>query len=115
MDEFAGATTTSSMTNVRWRIFFLILGTVAINYIDRASLSVAMPLISKEFNISPTVQGLLLSSFFWSYCAMQIPGGLLADRFLPRSVIAGATIGWGGFGSLPPPSTARTSQLCTRA
>jgi hypothetical protein len=59
-------------------------GTVAINYIGCASLSVAMPMISREFNISPAIQGLLLSGFFWSYCAMQIPGGMLADRFLPR-------------------------------
>lgn len=73
--ETAGqATETSGMTNVRWRIFFLILGTVAINYIDRASLSVAMPMISREFSISPAIQGLLLSSFFWTYCLMQIPG-----------------------------------------
>ena len=63
MDDVAAGTTgqsvtTSGMTNVRWRIFFLILGTVAINYIDRASLSVAMPMISREFSISPAIQGL---------------------------------------------------------
>ena len=38
-------------TNVRWRIFLLMLMLIAINYIDRASISVAMPVISKEFNI----------------------------------------------------------------
>ena len=110
MDEYAAGTgtrlvMTSGMTNVRWRIFFLILGTVAINYIDRASLSVAMPMISREFAIPPAIQGLLLSSFFWTYCFMQIPGGMLADRFLPRSVIARATIGWGAFASLAASST----------
>jgi ACS family D-galactonate transporter-like MFS transporter len=102
------------MTNVRWRIFFLILGTVAINYIDRASVSVAMPLISKEFNITPAVQGLLLSSFFWSYCLMQIPGGMLADRFLPRAVIAGATILWGAFAALAAAATGWVTLLLTR-
>jgi ACS family D-galactonate transporter-like MFS transporter len=106
--------TTSAMTNVRWRIFFLILGTVAINYIDRASLSVAMPMISREFSISPAVQGLLLSSFFWTYCLMQIPGGMLADRYLPRSVIAGATIGWGAFAALAAGSVGWVSMLLTR-
>ncbi|MEA2773394.1 MAG: transporter, family, D-galactonate transporter [Acetobacteraceae bacterium] len=114
MDDFVSATTVSGMTNVRWRIFLLILGTVAINYIDRASLSVAMPVISREFNISPAIQGLLLSSFFWSYCAMQIPGGLLADRFLPRSVIAGATVAWGGFAALAAASTGWITMLLTR-
>lgn len=119
MSEFGTETAgqvvkTSGMTNVRWRIFFLILGTVAINYIDRASLSVAMPMISREFDISPAIQGLLLSSFFWTYCFMQIPGGLLADRFLPRAVIAGATIGWGAFAALAAASTGWITMLLTR-
>jgi ACS family D-galactonate transporter-like MFS transporter len=104
----------SDMTNVRWRIFFLILGTVAINYIDRASLSVAMPMISREFQITPAVQGVLLSGFFWTYCLMQIPGGMLADRFLPRIVIAGATIGWGAFAALAAASTGWVTMLLTR-
>jgi ACS family D-galactonate transporter-like MFS transporter len=114
MSDSASVTAVSGMTNVRWRIFFLILGTVAINYIDRASLSVAMPIISHEFNITPAIQGLLLSGFFWSYCLMQIPGGMLADRFLPRSVIAGATIGWGAFAALGAVSIGWITMLLTR-
>src|ERR1700677_1934444 len=105
---------TTGMTNVRWRIFLLILGTVAINYIDRASLSVAMPMISHEFSISPAIQGLLLSSFFWTYCFMQSPGGMLADRFLPRLVIAGATVIWGAFAALAAASSGWITMLLTR-
>ena len=85
----AGAARPSS---VRWKIFFLMLFLVSVNYIDRASLSVAMPLISKEFDIDPAWQGLILSSFFWTYAFMQVPGGMLADRFKPRIVIALATV-----------------------
>src|SRR6476659_1125318 len=84
-------------SNVRWKIFLLMLFLISINYIDRASLSVAMPLIAKEFNLDPAAQGLLLSSFFWTYAFMQVPGGMLADRFKPRIVIALATLGWGFF------------------
>ena len=86
---------TTRRTSVRWRIFLLILLIVAINYVDRASLSVAMPIISEEFGIDAAVQGILLSSFFWTYALMQIPGGWLADRYGPRPIIAGATILWG--------------------
>ncbi|MFL5257145.1 MAG: MFS transporter [Rhodopila sp.] len=103
MNEFATtapAHAVSGLTNVRWRIFFLIPGTVAINYMDRTSLPVAMTMISHEFNLSPSVQGVLLSGFFWTYWAMQIPAGMLTDRFMPRSVIAGATIGWDAFAAL---------------
>src|SRR4051812_18699058 len=87
----------AKMTSVRWKIFFAMLLLISINYIDRASLSVAMPLIGKEFNMDPAIQGLVLSSFFWTYAFMQIPGGMLADRFKPRIVIALATLGWGFF------------------
>ncbi|WP_046862781.1 MFS transporter [Microvirga massiliensis] len=91
------APTTAGTSNVRWKIFLLMLFLISINYIDRASLSVAMPLIAKEFNLDPAMQGLLLSSFFWTYAFMQVPGGLLADRYKPRIVIAAATAGWGFF------------------
>ena len=43
------------------------------------------------------MQGFILSSFFLTYALMQIPGGMLADRFKPRIVIAAATLGWGFF------------------
>jgi ACS family D-galactonate transporter-like MFS transporter len=84
-------------TGVRWRIFVLLLALISINYVDRTSLSIAMPLIAKEFTIPPAIQGLILSSFFWTYAVMQIPGGMLADRFKPRLVIAISTTAWGLF------------------
>ena len=89
-------------TKVRWRIFLLMLMLIAINYIDRASISVAMPVISKEFDLDLRTQGFILSSFFLTYALMQIPGGMLADRFKPRIVIAAATLGWGFFRPSPP-------------
>jgi ACS family D-galactonate transporter-like MFS transporter len=96
----AASLDTTRRTSVRWRIFLLILLIVAINYVDRASLSVAMPTISEEFGIDAAAQGILLSSFFWTYALMQIPGGWLADRYGARPIIAGATILWGVFQAL---------------
>src|SRR5258708_12709265 len=43
------------------------------------------------------MQVLILSWFFWTYAFMQVQGGMLADRFKPRIVIASATIFWGAF------------------
>jgi ACS family D-galactonate transporter-like MFS transporter len=106
--------TTAPMTNIRWKIFILLLGLVTINYIDRAALSVAMPLIAGEFNLTPEQQGLIFSSFFWTYLMMQIPSGLLADRFQPRIVIAGATIAWGVFQGLGMACTGWLSLMLTR-
>lgn len=82
-------------TSVRWRIFWLLLLLSSINYIDRASLSVALPIISGEFHLKPAMEGVLLSSFFWTYAAMQIPSGLLVDRFKARNIVGIATVAWG--------------------
>jgi ACS family D-galactonate transporter-like MFS transporter len=101
-------------TSVRWKIFLSMLALVSINYIDRASLSVAMPLISREFHLSPAMQGLILSSFFWTYALMQIPGGMLADRFKPRIVITLSTVFWGAFQAVAAVCTNGISLVLTR-
>ncbi|WP_205171368.1 MFS transporter, partial [Burkholderia sp. LMG 13014] len=108
------AALTVGKSAVRWKIFVVMLSLIAINYVDRASLSVAMPYISQEFNIGPAMEGLILSSFFWTYAVMQIPGGMLADRFKPRIVIATATVFWGFFQAIAALCTNAPSLLLTR-
>jgi MFS family permease len=72
------------LTNVskqrRWGIVGLLFTASLINYLDRAAISFALPLISRDFHLTPETKGLLLSSFFWSYALMQIPIGWCADR-----------------------------------
>lgn len=82
-------------TRVRWRLFLLLLVLVTVNYIDRGSISVALPVIQKDFNLSPELVGLLLSAFFWTYALMQVPVGYLIDRFGPRKVVTASCVGWG--------------------
>ena len=82
-------------SNVRWRLFGLLLVLVTVNYVDRGSISVALPIISKEFGLSHELTGMLLSAFFWTYALMQVPVGWLIDRFGPRKVITASCIGWG--------------------
>lgn len=62
-------------------VLFLLSLSVLINYIDRSNLSIAAPLIKDELHISASQLGTLLSAFFWVYALMQIPAGLLVDRF----------------------------------
>src|SRR5688572_15565437 len=78
----------------RWTIVWLLFGASMINYFDRQTLSFALPLVSKEFNLDPVQKGLLSSAFFWSYALMQIPIGLCADRFNIRWLYAGAFALW---------------------
>lgn len=101
-------------SNVRWYVFTIIFLLVVVNLIDRISLSIAMPTIAKEFDLSPTTQGLILSSFFWAYALLQIPGGWLIDKYGPRKIITGSTVLWGIFQTLAAFATGGISLLLTR-
>ena len=78
----------------RWGIVGLLFSASIINYLDRAAISFALPLISRDFHLTPETKGLLLSSFFWSYALMQVPIGWCADRFNLRWLYAGAFALW---------------------
>lgn len=106
--------TKQKASNIRWFVFGVIFLLVVINLIDRISLSIAMPTIAKEFDLSPTTQGLILSSFFWAYALLQIPGGWLIDKYGPRKIITGSTVLWGIFQTLAAFATGGISLLLTR-
>src|SRR5262249_23514801 len=78
----------------RWSIVGLLFTASLINYFDRATMSMALPLISVDFKLGPQEKGLLLSAFFWSYDLMQISIGWCADRFNLRWLYAGAFALW---------------------
>src|SRR5207248_5704060 len=92
--EWSVATVASVSNARRWGIVGLLFVASLINYLDRATISMALPLISRDLHLDPTTKGLLLSSFFWSYALMQIPIGWCADRFNLRWLYAGAFAVW---------------------
>ena len=65
-----------------------------LNYIDRATLSVANPLIRHDLGLSIADMGLLLSAFLWAYAFFQLPGGALVDRVGPRRLLAAGMTVW---------------------
>lgn len=85
---------TSKPTRVRYFMLSLICVLTALNYLDRANLAVAAPVIQKELNLSPIYLGFLFSAFAWTYAAMQIPCGLFLDRLGNRLTYTVALFGW---------------------
>ncbi len=81
-------------SRVLWIILSLMVVSVAINYIDRGSLSTAGPLLEREMKIEPAQLGWLLSAFFWPYALLQIPSGWLVDRFAVKWVMAAGFLVW---------------------
>ncbi|MCW5964551.1 MAG: MFS transporter [Bryobacterales bacterium] len=84
------------MTAAQWTLLTLLIVSIFLNYIDRGTLSVAAPVIEKDFLLSPASLGSLFSAFFWTYALLQLFGvaGWAADRFPVGIVLAVGAAVW---------------------
>lgn len=87
-------------TQFRWFLAIFVFLISFISYMDRVNLSVATPEIMKEFGFTKMDMGFLQTAFFLGYAAVQIPGGILAETYGHRLVVAGAASLWSVFTAL---------------
>jgi sugar phosphate permease len=87
--------TTPNVGRRRWTIGVLLGVGILINYFDRVNISVAAPQLQQEFGLTPTDLGLLFSAFFWSYAILQVPVGMILDRFGVTNVSRIGAFFWG--------------------
>jgi len=78
----------------RWRIAWLLGFGVLVNYFDRVNLSVSQGALHETFGISTVTFGYLLSAYSWTYALLQLPSGVLLDRFGVRRIGRLSTILW---------------------
>src|SRR5262245_24339570 len=69
----------------------------SVDYVDRFAVSMVLPAIGKEFQLSATLQGLLVSAFAVVYMLCQIPAGVVADRLGARVLLLTTLVLWSGF------------------
>ncbi|HEY2432207.1 MAG TPA: MFS transporter [Vicinamibacterales bacterium] len=78
----------------RWRVAILVGAAIAISYLDRQSLPVAVKAIQQEIPISNTQFGDLTSLFLLAYGLMYAGGGALVDRVGTRRGFLAVMIFW---------------------
>lgn len=61
-------------SSVRWFIVFMLFFVTAINYADRATLSIVGDTVQHELGLSSVAMGYVFSAFGWAYVVGQIPG-----------------------------------------
>ena len=69
---------------MRWRIAILVSLAIAISYLDRQTLSVAVNAIQKDIPLSNQQFSFLQSAFLFAYAIMYAGGGKLADMLGTR-------------------------------
>ena len=74
-------------------VWLLLIFAWAANFVIRTGFSALLPSIIGELQLSYTRAGLLASAFFYAYVLMQIPSGLLGDRFGRRRILVLGLLG----------------------
>jgi ACS family glucarate transporter-like MFS transporter len=83
------------ITNVRWKIVFLICVASFIAYILRTNLSIVGETMMRELGLTEIQLGYVFSAFAWGYALFQFPGGIFGDVVGSRKAITLMAAGWG--------------------
>ncbi len=88
----------------RWWIFVFMFGFALLSFVQRTSISVAADTIMPVLHLTQVQIGLLNTAFLIAYTIMQIPGGVIGQRF-------GARLTYIGVGAIGVASTLATPLL----
>jgi MFS family permease len=78
----------------RWRIAVLLGIGVLVNFFDRVNISVAYDALRTNWGITAVTFGYLASAYNWTYAVLQIPIGVMLDRWGVRRIGRVATFLW---------------------
>ncbi len=98
----------------RFIVYGLLFVMTLINYFDRTVLSIAMPVLIQQFALTPVAVGYLLSAFIWSYAPLQLPAGMLLDRWGTRKTAARCIAFWSAATALTAAATSFSFVFFTR-
>ena len=109
-------TTGKAIPKRRWAIGVLLGIGILINYFDRINISVAGPQLTEAFKLSPAELGVLFSAFFWPYALLQVPAGMLLDRYGVTRIGRWGAFLWGLASAITAAATRRrrASGHCSR-
>ncbi|MET3353415.1 UNVERIFIED_ORG: MFS family permease [Xanthobacter viscosus] len=75
-------------------VIFLLFAVTVVNYIDRAAISYAIPLMEQELGLSKGDAGIVLGAFGLGYAVTTLLGGFAVDRYGARLVLTVAALLW---------------------
>jgi MFS transporter, ACS family, glucarate transporter len=81
-------------SRTRWGFVLLLAATATAAYLCRVNISVAGALVMQEYGLTQTQMGWVFSAFLLGYTLCMLPGGVLADAWGAKRMLALAAWGW---------------------
>ena len=82
------------MRSLRWHVAYLLSAAIAVSYLDRQSLSVAIAAIQRDIPLTNTEFANLQAAFLLAYAIMYAGGGALVDRLGTRRGLLVIMVAW---------------------
>ena len=92
MNDWGEAATEARAVRRSWHLAIIVAVLFLLAFMNlflRSSLGVMAPELAREMTLSPAALSTVASSFFIAYAIMQLPTGMLLDRFGARLTLAG--------------------------
>jgi len=92
MNDAGKASAAQPVTGRSWALVAVIAVLFLLAFANlflRSSLGVMAPVLAREMTLSPAALSTVASSFFIAYAIMQLPTGMLLDRYGARVTVAG--------------------------
>ena len=83
-----------------WLIWAIAAGFYSYGFFHRVAPSVIVDELMRSFALDATLLGTLSAAYFYTYAALQVPLGVLLDRFGPRRILTGGALAAAGGGTL---------------
>lgn len=98
----------------RWLVLSLLFASTVINYVDRQALSVLLPSLRTDLQLSSTDYGAITTAFMLAYTVSQLLSGALIDRIGTRLGFALAMLIWSVAAALHATASSVVSLLALR-
>jgi ACS family hexuronate transporter-like MFS transporter len=80
--------------NLRWWIAGLVFLSTVINYVDRQTLSILAPQITRNLHVGERQYAFIVQEFLIAYTVMYLVSGVIIDRWGVKKSFAAATTWW---------------------
>jgi MFS family permease len=84
-------------TRVRYGVILFSITLAILAYIDRACISMAAPIISKDLHLDTVQMGWVFFIFALAYALLEVPGGWMGDWLGPKKMLVRIVLWWSFF------------------
>ena len=101
-------------TRIHFRVAALGTGLAMVTYLDRTAMGTIAPIVTKEWNLTPSETGWIFTVFALAYSIFEVPTAKWAEKLGTKSVLTRIVPWWSAFTAATAASVNLSTMLLVR-